>query len=524
VLHAARLRATEILRHAIERMEKLVGGAGGAESERSLVECYFPKATPAVLAEILARFLGARLHVQSAEYLCKPDASSAELTASASQLAIGVMRIPPMPGEKLKTQELNFVSNELAQSPVWTDPAGTKMVDPRTVVNMDLFEEQSLDGQATTLIHEAIHHGVVAGRPGLTTPSSETYDPACGDLSLAAALGNADSYALLAKKLGGLPLDADRLFAVKQYLEVLRTTAKIQGNNGSDDLARDAVAAWVRDRSQLPLDLDTRRLLIVEMLYGWLTGDDELGILSILDGSTDAEILLLPTEFGRRTDPTDQKDHFSLLDLQARFTGDNLARLNQLFKRRFPTNPPLVKGLGARPIGNPVVKAAIVSAYNRTQAERKKEVEIAGVVLLMSSGPPIAHDKTFVGTTSLLTVPPPIGKCEFVDGGIECSGLLEEALLNNPGWQSVLCTFHTHPGVALPPKGRLAPSPKDVEHTSGDVGRIGTEHYVVDPWVVHVISTDGQVDELGTTAAVLGVTPPPLPAGMGSTLEVEPTP
>ncbi|HEX8067388.1 MAG TPA: hypothetical protein VF520_12785 [Thermoleophilaceae bacterium] len=80
----------------------------------------------------------------------------------------------------------------------------------------------------------------------------------------------------------------------------------------------------------------------------------------------------------------------------------------------------------------------------------------------------------------------------------------------------MLATYHTH----MNPKGqtgpnRLAPSGSDLRNALNAGGR---EHYVVDPWVVHVIDEHGY-RQLGPVSALLPVTAPPIPKGLTSTVE-----
>jgi hypothetical protein len=94
---------------------------------------------------------------------------------------------------------------------------------------------------------------------------------------------------------GGGKLDEKRIAEVLKYLAGRKADsyAKIEGKNDSDDLARDAVRLWKQDPAKFPLDVDQRRILVMELIDGRVTEDDGDAVLDILERSSDADILTM---------------------------------------------------------------------------------------------------------------------------------------------------------------------------------------------------------------------------------------
>lgn len=339
-----------------------------------------------------------------------------------------------------------------------------------------------------------------------------------GAIGAAVGLGLGALFGALANKdIGKSRLSDKRKKEVKEYVfgtedgktNGIHQNMAIRGDSSADDLARDAADMWSDDPDSLPLDAVDRRLLILEMLDGHVSRADERGILKIIEASGDSDLLIIFNGVGP-TPPANKKDTVSIEDLKAEFGGDEKDVLDRIVKRLrgdLPIAPPLASTKD-RFINMPFAKAKMKTAYENTQ-KQKVATEIAGA--FFDSGDPQNpgyYEKAFVGTTSHM------------------DELVAEARKTpaDSNFQPVLASFHTHPGFKPlpgekePPKGRLAPSAADLTSAKANPN-MGTEHYVIDPWVVHLITQEGTLIELGQAKDLLSVTPPAKPPGLVSTVE-----
>jgi hypothetical protein len=126
---------------------------------------------------------------------------------------------------------------------------------------------------------------------------------------------------------------------LQAYLSHLADTRAIEDNCDSDIKAREVVKRWRAKKSGFDLDsgyksknatlsaVEVKRLLIQEALSGITADADEKSILSILEGSTDNEILQILDPLGG----------VSLQDLDDNIQGANHDQLEALLEKRFPT-------------------------------------------------------------------------------------------------------------------------------------------------------------------------------------------
>lgn len=339
-----------------------------------------------------------------------------------------------------------------------------------------------------------------------------------GAIGAAAGLGLGALIGALANKdIGKSRLSDKRKKEVKEYVfgtedrktNGIHQNKAIRGDSAADDLARDAADMWSEDPDSLPLDAVDRRLLILEMLDGHVSRADKRGILKILEASGDSDLLIIFNGVGP-TDATEKKEKVSIDDLKSEFGGDEKDVLNRIVNRLrgdLPIAPPLASTKD-RFINVPFVKAKMKTAYENTQ-KQKVATEIAGA--FFDSGDPQNpgyYEKAFPNTTSHM------------------DEVVAEARKTPAGsnFQPVRASFHTHPGfkprLGEPEIGkqRLAPSAADLTSAKANPN-MGVEHYVIDPWVVHLITQEGTLIELGQAKDLLGVTPPAKPPGLESTAE-----
>lgn len=78
---------------------------------------------------------------------------------------------------------------------------------------------------------------------------------------------------------------------IDKYLQDLIKGDRIIDDDDSDDMARQIVAEWKKDKSSHDLKPRTRVLLIREMLDGAVLGSDQEGILDLLEGSKNSELV-----------------------------------------------------------------------------------------------------------------------------------------------------------------------------------------------------------------------------------------
>lgn len=337
-----------------------------------------------------------------------------------------------------------------------------------------------------------------------------------GAIGAAAGLGLGALIGGLANKdIGKSRLSDQRKKEVKEYVfgtdstNGIHQNKAIRGDSAADDLARDAADMWYEDPDSLALDAVDRRLLILEMLDGHVSRADKRGILKILEASGDNDLLIIFNGVGPT--PSDRKkDTVSIEDLKAEFGSDEKDVLDRIVKRLrgdLPIAPPLASTKD-RFINKPFANAKMKTAYENTQ-KKKMATEIAGA--FFDSGDPQNpgyFEKEFEGTTTHM------------------EELVRDARQTPAGsnFQPVLASFHTHPGFKprpgedKPAISRLAPSAADLTSAKANPN-MGVEHYVIDPWVVHLITQEGTLIELGQAKDLLSVTPPAKPPGLESTVE-----
>ncbi len=77
---------------------------------------------------------------------------------------------------------------------------------------------------------------------------------------------------------------------LQEYLRGYPDRNRTEHHFDSDNKAREIVRRWQRADSRYPLPVRRKIVLIREMLTGWVSDDDEAGILALLLGSPDAEL------------------------------------------------------------------------------------------------------------------------------------------------------------------------------------------------------------------------------------------
>lgn len=338
-----------------------------------------------------------------------------------------------------------------------------------------------------------------------------------GAIGSAAGLGLGSLLgAAFSKDKGAAVLSEERIKEVKEYVlgktdkdgKLIETgvhqNKRIRGDSKADDLARDAVDYWIDHQDSFPLDAVDRRVLILEMLDGYLSSDDERGIIKILENSSDADILRIINGVGV-TEGDDKQEKVSFEDLQGRFSGTELATLNSILNRlkgNFPIDAPKTETKG-RWIDRSFVKSEMKKGVETTQKQSEYS-EVAGI-FLDSGNPdaPLSYQQLFVGSRSQMN--------EVADTARDKLGKDKAAL----------ASFHTHHTIPEKWKGRLAPSAADLISPVDNKRMFGDEHYVINPWVIHLINIKGQLIQIGNTNELLGTERPPVPKGVTSTLELQ---
>ena len=108
------------------------------------------------------------------------------------------------------------------------------------------------------------------------------------------------------------------------YLDELDKRGAIEGDWNSDNKAVQIVRSWNRDEGKYVLTVRRKALLILEMLDGYFSDDDEEAILDLLERSDGPTLEYIFGEGGVR--------HEALL---GKFGRDN-DKLNRFYQRRFP--------------------------------------------------------------------------------------------------------------------------------------------------------------------------------------------
>lgn len=309
--------------------------------------------------------------------------------------------------------------------------------------------------------------------------------------------------AATAEDIGSAHLSEKRKKKVMDYLAVLAGSEKNLGGLSDDDLARDAVDLWVENKAKLNLSPHVLKLLVLEMLDGTVSRDDQRGILKILENASDLELLQIFSVGGQPR----------LLDLEGVFSGTEKTYLLELLdqlRKRFPVLAPTGKTTGLM-IENPVVKAAMAAAFDETHKPEP------GAVKRECCGSFIENVKTKIVFAEPTPAACGVSK-ENEQADCPTSKLAADGLVKHGMDHRIAASFHTHPLVA-PPKARMAPSPADF-----GAGFLGPEHYVVDPFNVNLIEFENQKATgfriLGSCSALLGVKRIEPPKQMRSTLEL----
>jgi hypothetical protein len=74
------------------------------------------------------------------------------------------------------------------------------------------------------------------------------------------------------------------------YLQILRNTNQIEGDDDSDDKARQVVEEWKQDKTRFQLTPQVKVLLVREMLDGVVSKADQEGIMDLLEGSSSTDL------------------------------------------------------------------------------------------------------------------------------------------------------------------------------------------------------------------------------------------
>lgn len=308
--------------------------------------------------------------------------------------------------------------------------------------------------------------------------------------------------AAAAEDIGVSPLSEGRKKEVAEYLELLGNKGDIIGGLSSDNLARDAVDQWVANKAKLNLSPRILRLLVLEMLDGTVSRDDQRAILKILENVSDHELLQI---FGVKDPPR-------LLDLEAVFSGtekEYLLEVLEQLRKRFPILAPTGKTTGLM-IENPVVKATLAANFEETHKEGP------GVVRRECCGGFIQNLKT-----NEVHAEPSSPACAVATPTEQpnclTNKLVLEGRLKYDKDHRIAASFHTHPLVTS--QVRYAPSADDFQPGWGE-----PEHYVIDPFNVNLIEYADRkaigYRILGQTSTLLGVKRIEPPQQRRSTLEL----
>ena len=95
------------------------------------------------------------------------------------------------------------------------------------------------------------------------------------------------------------------------YLKTLDRENQIQGDDDSDDMARQIVTEWKGDKSKYDLKPKVKILLVREMLDGVVSGADQKGIMDLLEGSTNSDLEVMFKTGPNRLGYEEIHDNFS---------------------------------------------------------------------------------------------------------------------------------------------------------------------------------------------------------------------
>lgn len=200
-------------------------------------------------------------------------------------------------GKQLLTHELTHVLQQrsLPQStpPTRFDPSGN-----------DIHEQEADRVSQVTASGEA---GNLLSRENCLSPLTQP------------SLQRAGFIESIARFFGGGTFSENEL---KNYLSSLTTKKQIEDHYDSDNKAREVVKRWKRgDPAFQILTVPIRILLIREMASGYLSGDDQQGILDLLSESIPSELKTILA-------------NINVNDLKPRFDGDRRKQFDQLLEQQ----------------------------------------------------------------------------------------------------------------------------------------------------------------------------------------------
>jgi len=232
------------------------------------------------------------------------EAVSARAFTVGRNIVFGVGQYTPhtRAGQQLLTHELTHVLQQRSLSPSTPpdrfDPSGSAAHEREADRVAQQVTDQETDrdtGNQVSLL--------AMGNSPLTQPT----------------LQRAGFFESIARFFGGGTFPESEL---KNYLSFLTTQKHIEDHYDSDNKAREVVKRWKRrDPAFQILTVPIRILLIQEMISGYLSGDDQQGILDLLSESIPSELQTILAAIGINA-------------LKARFDGDRRRQLNQLLDQQ----------------------------------------------------------------------------------------------------------------------------------------------------------------------------------------------
>jgi hypothetical protein len=201
-------------------------------------------------------------------------------------------------GKQLLTHELTHVLQQRSlpqsTSPTRFDPSGN-----------DIHEQEADRVSQVTASGEA--KGNLVLRENCLSPLTQP------------SLQRAGFIESIARFFGGGTFSENEL---KNYLSSLTTKKQIEDHYDSDNKAREVIKRWKRgDLAFQILTVPIRILLIREMASGYLSGDDQQGILDLLSESIPSELKTILA-------------NISVNDLKPRFDGDRRKQFDQLLEQQ----------------------------------------------------------------------------------------------------------------------------------------------------------------------------------------------
>lgn len=211
-------------------------------------------------------------------------------------------------GAKLLAHELTHVAQQAAAGRAVSQPA-------RVISNSSDTAEEEADFAANQIMSGG--RGVVTQQRSATVQALS--DEAAVGLGIGAAgiLGGL-GIAALAGAFDKTTFTDDEL---KAYLKGL-DKGDIEGKTDSDNKARAVVKRWLAGQSEFSiLTVPIRVLLIQEMVSGYLSGDDQAGILALLRDSIPSELKYILPKIG-------------IDALKTRFDGENRKKLDAIVQNQ----------------------------------------------------------------------------------------------------------------------------------------------------------------------------------------------